>query len=344
MKMNDLTNAFLMEARALALTPDEHRATERALVAAMKGNTHAKMTLTEFAGAARGLTLTDLEKADVFARIHEHIQAHPLSNEGRSISSLLYGFFFDRLPAASVLAAVIVLTAGGTFSYAAESAVPGDILYPIKTHVNEPIIGRLKHQTEWQVEKVERRLWEVERLAEQHRLRSENRAALELRIQEHLSVLEDRLGLAEPDDEASIQAHSRLESMLERHEQLLSDITEAVEEKTEQNIQSVEDILQSIKKTRREVLDRYEVHQEQRSLRDKVRDRAQDRLKEDDGMTEEESQEPVIEEREENTDDLQSETDDLQSEIEEQVEDIQEEVDRQMDEVMENFPNDQQDE
>jgi len=78
-----------------------------------------------------------------------------------------------RRAAAIISASLSMLAAGGgALAYAAESAVPSDLLYPIKIAINEPIIGLLHRtpeaQAAWAVKKFERRLHEVRALAERH--------------------------------------------------------------------------------------------------------------------------------------------------------------------------------
>ena len=61
------------------------------------------------------------------------------------------------------------LLMGGSVSFAAEDATPGDVLYPVKVHVNEPMRGAIaltsESKAQWELRLVERRLEEVEKLA-----------------------------------------------------------------------------------------------------------------------------------------------------------------------------------
>lgn len=82
-------------------------------------------------------------------------------------------------------ALAILFLAGGT-SWAAEQAVPGEILHTVKTNVNEPIRGLFARdsgaQAHWQAERVDRRLKEISVLRKRGRLKPE----LESNIMAHL--------------------------------------------------------------------------------------------------------------------------------------------------------------
>jgi len=86
--------------------------------------------------------------------------------------------FNHKTMLASIIAAILLLTGGGT-SLAAESSVPGDILYPIKTEVNERVIEVFKRNEEkradWSARQAERRLEEANHLLEDGRLTPANR-------------------------------------------------------------------------------------------------------------------------------------------------------------------------
>jgi predicted phage tail protein len=69
---------------------------------------------------------------------------------------------------ASILLALLLATGGGT-AYAAEHALPGDTLYPIKVSVNEPVrealILNAENKADWILQRAERRLDEMSELA-----------------------------------------------------------------------------------------------------------------------------------------------------------------------------------
>ena len=74
--------------------------------------------------------------------------------------------YWLRIPAIAVLA---IFIATGTCAIGAEAALPGDVLYPLKISVTEPIMGAFHLSPEsraaWEVQLLERRVHEAERAA-----------------------------------------------------------------------------------------------------------------------------------------------------------------------------------
>src|SRR3989339_848820 len=102
-------------------------------------------------------------------------------------TSIFSGFFGIKLNAASLaVLLVIFILAGGGVAMAAEKSLPGELLYPIKIHINE----RAKSLTavspeakgKFEVEKLEQRLQEAEILSNRGELNPESRAILEKRL------------------------------------------------------------------------------------------------------------------------------------------------------------------
>lgn len=96
-----------------------------------------------------------------------------------------------------IFTTIILLVLGGGTSYASEFSLPGDILYPIKTKVNENIAGllqfTLERATKFEEKKVERRLQEVEKLSEKGELNEQRKAEAEARIEQASIRLNQRL-------------------------------------------------------------------------------------------------------------------------------------------------------
>lgn len=95
-----------------------------------------------------------------------------------------------------VTVAVVIIATSGT-ALAAEQALPGDTLYPIKINLNERVRAGLTMGTEakarWETRQVERRLDEAERLTTQGRFSEQKRVELEARFKTHVGQLGDRI-------------------------------------------------------------------------------------------------------------------------------------------------------
>lgn len=128
--------------------------------------------------------------------------------------------FANRRLAYSLAGVLIFSLSGASAALAAEGAIPGDILYPLKVSLTEPIRDKIKRTSEekarWEVEKISRRLNEAEILAVRGELDTENRTQIEKRFKKHIEDFNTYS--ADPfvteesavEFEANISAHSRV--------------------------------------------------------------------------------------------------------------------------------------
>ncbi len=145
-------------------------------------------------------------------------------------------FAFLRLShagrAAGVFAAsfALLLSAGG-ISYAAEGAVPGDTLYPVKVSFSEPIRAAVavseKDRAEWSAERASRRLAEAEVLAQRGKLEAEMRASLDADFQRFSEGAELHLAkVREEDDADAADVSAHIEGTLRAHSQIMAALAE----------------------------------------------------------------------------------------------------------------------
>jgi hypothetical protein len=75
---------------------------------------------------------------------------------------------------ATTLATILLMAMTGGVAFASEKALPGNILYPVKIKITEPVRDLIKispvAKIEWQAEKANRRLKEAEALSQQNKL------------------------------------------------------------------------------------------------------------------------------------------------------------------------------
>ena len=101
---------------------------------------------TEYIEKLKNLKLSSVSRERIKKNLESYAAFHSVrvAPEGRSIeqvpqrTTLLTLFNLSKKPMTALLIAVLVVIGGGT-SYAAQTAVPGDFLYPVKTEVNENI-------------------------------------------------------------------------------------------------------------------------------------------------------------------------------------------------------------
>ncbi len=166
-------------------------------------------------------------------RIPLHIQVYDSLVEGFSKTSRNTVHNVVARPITTAL--VLTLFMGVGTSYAAEGALPGDSLYPVKIQVNEKIQGALalsdEAKADFYASRAERRLEEVELLTAQGRLTEDAKAQIESGID--ISTGEYNAHLAAmkkvPSKEIKVaDSEAHFEAALAAHEDVLARLSTAV--------------------------------------------------------------------------------------------------------------------
>lgn len=196
--------------------------------------------LKKLGRAARRIVLDKNEREGLRLRIAAFQKDHPLP-AGYTIDmprrSLLRGWMpvLFSLPIARPMvpflaAVLILLTAGGGAAYAAEGALPGDALYPIKTQVTERVLAGLavtaRGHAAIEASLAKRRLAEAETLAAGQGLASldaKQRVALAENFRTHAENAKQGIAAVEQEGDADTAAElaSDFEAGLRAHEQIL---------------------------------------------------------------------------------------------------------------------------
>ncbi len=163
---------------------------------------------------------------------------------------------------AGLLIAAILAMGGGT-AVAAENALPGDLLYPLKLRVNEEVREVLSVKPEakvaWETRRAERRLEEVEKLVEQGRLTTSTSAVLAEKFAEFANRAEERLTALKNSgvlNEEQIQRlRENFEVAVKAHSGILSRVQER--QQNQEQLQNVANVLrEKASSTIRERLER----------------------------------------------------------------------------------------
>lgn len=131
---------------------------------------------------------------------------------------------------AIIVGIMVAISGGAGVSYAAEGSLPGDMLYPVKIHVNERAGGALAFSAEAKAEHarkgVIRRAEEARRLEENNRLDVDARATLAAETKTHLE--EDASArkqmLRDGNEEAAMQSKAAMEHVVSLHQEFLFDL------------------------------------------------------------------------------------------------------------------------
>jgi hypothetical protein len=126
------------------------------------------------------------------------------------------------------IALIIALILGGGTSFAAESALPGDALYPIKISVNEEVRGwvAFTDQAEANLEAnlAKKRLEEAESLSAEGRLDTKTQVELKAKFEDHAKRFEERASKLQDknDGKTSLEVYSNFEANLKAHADILA--------------------------------------------------------------------------------------------------------------------------
>lgn len=142
----------------------------------------------------------------------------------------LFGLKLRKTTMHATAAILIAVMIGGGTSFAAENAVPGDVLYPVKVEVNENVKSALAvsnaAEAKLQARLAQERLEEAEQLAAEGRLDAESSAVIRTRLQRHYEAAIERSERAETEANAEVAAEVRatLEGAFRSYADVLSRI------------------------------------------------------------------------------------------------------------------------
>lgn len=185
----------------------------------------------------KNITLSKKERTSLWSELHAYTEFKPIPRERISEMDRLpsmkpsFGFaLFQKTKSMPILASLLIVSfLGGGTAFAAENAVPGDILYTVKTEINEPIRGTLALNAEakanFEAWRAERRLNEARTLSVRSTLTEERREQLEERFDHHAERVEMRIeSIAQTNPGLAAELSTKFEASLLAHEALLSDV------------------------------------------------------------------------------------------------------------------------
>lgn len=203
------------------------------------------------------LTLTSEERL----RIRAHLEALPtLTPRNTRIPSPYTPSFFFGTPMRMVSAflAVVVVGLGGTTAFAG-SALPGDVLYSVKVHVNEKIERSLAltpyAKATVDIAHAEERLTEVELLAARGEATKASTEAAHERVIEKIAAVQsvaDTL-TREGDSAGAADIQSRIESRLLAHADILHAQAEELPDDSKSALRTLSDSVTLVTKKETEV-------------------------------------------------------------------------------------------
>lgn len=179
------------------------------------------------------IRLTEAQKDRMRSVVHAYMELKPARAHAHA-SERERAFSIRALiahPALALVAIFAILGSSAGVSYAAEAALPGDLLYPVKVNLNEPVRGALaisaQAKTAWAISIAGERAKEAATLAAEKRLDPGTQAELESSLVSHAEIatrILDEQATSAP--AMSAQAATRFEARLSEYERLIASIGE----------------------------------------------------------------------------------------------------------------------
>ena len=170
--------------------------------------------------------LTKLERQELWLNLTQELELAPAPSWWSFIVSRQVGYALATL--------VLTLALGAGVSQAAERAIPGDIFYPIKTKVQEPVERLLTAKTpaaqaQFETNLVERRLDEAEKLVKENKLDDNLKSTLKLQLVEQTAraaTKEHEQEKEEPKEKEEIkkEPEQKLKAVLDEHREVLENL------------------------------------------------------------------------------------------------------------------------
>lgn len=198
-------------------------------------------TIKEFLKKGAEVRLSTDVRAHMRETLRTHAAAHPViispttrldeAMGGGTIPSPFYQYWKHSMPIiAGLLIAVFV---GGGVSYAAEGALPGEVLYPIKVHVNESVRETLALSSEAkanvEADIASRRVEEAKELAVQGILSTSTVAELKVTFEDHAKKARKVAREAHDDDpKRADDVHMFVDARLTADAEVLREIEDIV--------------------------------------------------------------------------------------------------------------------
>lgn len=192
------------------------------------------MGLDNLKKAADTIRLREAEKNSMRASIFGMPASAP------SAPSPYFYFNFQFIQTRILAPLVVVLLVGTSTAYAAEGALPGDVLYPVKIYVNENVVEALAlspvKRAEVHASLAERRVVEAQTLAAAGRLDATTTAALAVNLETHIVEAEAEAEAADQlESGKGREVKEKLAATLETGGAILAELGKGSDEDTKEN-------------------------------------------------------------------------------------------------------------
>jgi hypothetical protein len=138
--------------------------------------------------------------------------------------------FHWQVPQYALMSLLAVMLVGGGTVFASGNALPGDLLYPVKTQVTEQVLGAVQFspasQVAWHAKLAERRATEAESLATEGRLTQESADLIASNVDSEVSAAATLIAETNSDTTHDASVPAAIGATLAAHSAILSAIGE----------------------------------------------------------------------------------------------------------------------
>ncbi|MCK9351356.1 MAG: DUF5667 domain-containing protein [Candidatus Paceibacterota bacterium] len=191
--------------------------------------------IEEQLNALQKTTMNSDEKRVIRTALVSYIKENPLVVRKSSDGRLLYRTRDNvnklKTKTNMTIALIIALLLSGGTSFAAENALPGDVLYPVKININEKVqeMAAISSESEAEVQAklAVRRLEEAEKLVDENRLSTSIAVELEKGFESHAKQSRTEIAdvVRKNGLNAAAKVSSSIEATLSAHEDILNDLS-----------------------------------------------------------------------------------------------------------------------
>ena len=182
--------------------------------------------IKQLKNGAKHTKLSFSEKAAIRHTLLAHVKQNPPPKNIFENYSIPSPFSIGKLGSKKVTAGIVIvgLLLSGSVSFAAENALPGDMLFAVKTNINEKVRGAVavtpKAKAEWEVRLVERRIEEVEKITNEENASAEKIALEEEYFDKYSKKVNERIKKLEENEnkDDAILTAEHFSQMLLTHE------------------------------------------------------------------------------------------------------------------------------
>jgi len=184
--------------------------------------------------AMKNEKMTGEEKTSIRFRVETFANNNPVKgfpSPYLKISPYFSKFSFANLSKIVGTALLLTIIGVGGLTYASASALPGDLLYPIKINIKEKIEEKLAFTMEEKntvkYKKIETRFKEVETLIKKNKITPEKRAIAETGIATEKQNIENNLEvMSKEDPEVANLTKTNLEALIQTHQEKIDTLIE----------------------------------------------------------------------------------------------------------------------